>query len=163
MDGGRDHPRKDGNNTMYRFHFNDTFQKRAMRDIRLAMNGDQSLDGDVIGQARTGDICFDLVLRTDPHDRFFLGLDLYVGGIDDGYGYSAEDALLNGNYIYEHEVPAEELYPYTERDGCGGPLCNYSKLTFEELVEKLEAEMNEYIDDGDDTVKEAANRPFHFW
>lgn len=163
MDGGRDHPRKDGINTMYRFHFSDTFQRRALHDIKLAMSGEQPLDGDVIGQARTGDICFDLVLRAADDDSYFLGLDLYVGGIDDGYGYSAEDAMLNGDYIYEHQVPNEELYPYTEHDGCGGPLANYAGLTFEELVEKLETEMTEYIDSTDDIVREAANRSFHYW
>lgn len=54
-----------------------------------------------VGCCRVGELCFDLVTRDLGGDELALTYDLYVGGIDTGYGYSR----------------VEEGYPYTEADG----------------------------------------------
>ncbi|MBQ1314477.1 MAG: hypothetical protein IIY48_07980 [Clostridia bacterium] len=159
---------------MYRFHWNDEFCKKGMKAMREAFenrHGHDVSSDDCIGQARTGDVCFDLVIRDcretdEPEDdrKLFLGFDLYVGGCDTGYGYSAEDAMLDGKYKSKHEVPPEELYPYDEWDGCGGPLEDYIGLSFEEFIEVAESEMSGYLDSiKNPGVREAINRPFHYW
>lgn len=152
---------------MFRFHWSEDFQKTGMRNMRDALaNGTQY--GDCIGQARCGDICFDLVIRdyrdcVEGEDEVYLGMDLYVGGIDSGYGYSAEDAMLTGKYATKHDVPDDELYPYDEHDGCGGPLKDYAGLSFEDFIAAAELEMNEYLLSCGDEVLAAARRPFHYW
>lgn len=158
---------------MYRFHWSDEFQKTGMAKMKKALtdcwNG-QETEYDCIGQARTGDVCFDIVIRTErdskPIIKAILCFDLYVGGIDSGYGYSAEDAMATGLYKTKHDVPDDLLYPYDERDGFGGPLKDYVGMSFEEFVERAEAEMASYIINdraNDKAVQEAASRPFHYW
>lgn len=51
---------------------------------------------DYIGCVRAGDLCFDLVEREFGSDGLYLTADLYVGGIDSGYGYG-----VNG-YPYDY-------------------------------------------------------------
>lgn len=164
---------------MYRFYFDDKFQKSALHEMaKAALDRDYIPEGGLtIGCARVGDVCFDINLRdyrneTGDSDDIYLACDLYVGGIDDGYGYSAEDALLTGNYIYKHQVPAEELYPYTYAEDCtcGGHLAEYIGADFDELVDALENEMNDALNiyaqrspDNRKLLAEAINRPFHFW
>lgn len=67
-------------------------------------------DGDYLGCCRIGDVCFDLVTRMSGNEyvngswrpgKWYLDYDLYVGGVDDGYGYSHID----------------DGYPYTYMEG----------------------------------------------
>lgn len=46
---------------------------------------EESDSGNYIGSVRAGDLCFD-ILEWGNH----LWLDLYVGGVDTGYGYGAD-------------------------------------------------------------------------
>ena len=46
---------------------------------------------DYIGCVRVGDLCFDLLISYDQHGKMFLAYDLYVGGVDTGYGCTASD------------------------------------------------------------------------
>lgn len=158
---------------MYRFHFDDKFQKTALREMTKAtLDRDYIPDGGLtIGCARTGDVCFDINLRdyrneTGDSDDIYLSCDLYIGGIDDGYGYSAEDAMLTGKYLSKFDVPSSEMYPYTyaEDCNCGGHLAEYIGADFGELVDILENEMSQalihYAQNNLD-ARAAINRPFH--
>ncbi len=52
-------------------------------------------DGEYIGSARMGNLCFD-ILNWGNH----LWFDLYVGGVDSGYGYSERDGYKGYPYDY---------------------------------------------------------------
>lgn len=59
-------------------------------------------DGDFIGAVYVGDLCFDFTVRftqDEPIERI-LDFDMYVGGVDTGYGYS--DRVVK-NYPYDWE------------------------------------------------------------
>lgn len=43
-------------------------------------------NGEYLGSVRCGDLCFDIINWGDH-----LWFDLYVGGVDTGYGYGADD------------------------------------------------------------------------
>ena len=52
--------------------------------------GDKEIH-DHIGSVRIGTLCFDLIERKGKRDKNYLYADLYVGGIDTGYGYGKDD------------------------------------------------------------------------
>lgn len=103
-----------------------------------------------IGCVRVGDICFDIVERSPSDwekDGCFLTADLYVGGVDNGYGYSSID----------------DWYPYDERDGYCFDEKVYS-MTYEEFKEYAEKTLSEFIDYcNDEEVKAKAKMPLHIW
>lgn len=138
----------------YDFHFNTEFLKNGRALMQKCYDEPGTLDN-YIGSARTGDICFDFVVLDDRYEgdggEVYFNLDLYVGGIDSGYGYSDRN-------------PETPNYPYDFRDGCGGLLKDYLGLSLDELVKKLEAEMTEYLDSvTDEDTRAAINRPYHYW
>lgn len=72
-------------------------------EFRKAVEGIEKQDDseDFLGNLYIGDLCFDLVLRDHEGDTgVVLDADLYVGGVDTGYGYTRTNQL-----------------PYDERDG----------------------------------------------
>lgn len=106
-------------------------------------------DGYYIGCVRVGDLCFDLIVR--QYDSWELDYDLYIGGIDDGYGYSQLDAG----------------YPYSEDSGgsfADGLLIN---LTYDKFKEVVEAALTDFIcNEGsvyNVSLIEKANEPLHIW
>lgn len=52
--------------------------------------------GEYIGSVRTGDLCFDII-NWGNH----LWFDLYIGGIDTGYGYSDKEGFKGYPYYFE--------------------------------------------------------------
>lgn len=110
-------------------------------------------DGDYLGCCRIGDVCFDLVTRASGHfnaeglwytDTYYLEYDLYVGGIDDGYGYSKID----------------DGYPYTYKDGGSfDGLCNtMSYEAFKQMALKKFESYLRYVD-----CMDRAILPLHIW
>lgn len=94
-----------------------------------------------VGFVCVGDLCFELNLRADD-GIFCLDYDLYVGGIDDGYGYGMND------------------YPYTYADG-GALMVPPSYKEFKSSAEKV---FTEYINDyGLYDLPEKASIPLHIW
>ena len=79
---------------------------------------------DYVGSVRIGDLCFDILTR-EYNDKLYLDYDLYVGGVDTGYGYSDD-------------------YPY---DYAGGGSFNKScvNMTYEEFRTYAEEVMAHYI------------------
>ena len=101
---------------------------------------------DYAGAVRLGDLCFDFVLiELEPNEPLYLLYDLYVGGIDSGYGY-------------------KDGYPYDYFDGdCfkqGSLDMNYKD--FKSMAEK---ELTNFILKwkNDEYLIEKANEPLHIW
>lgn len=100
-----------------------------------------------IGCVRVGDLCFDLLI-TWLDREFVLYYDLYVGGIDDGYGYGNND------------------YPYT--DGGGGSFEeSMIGYTYDTFVKISESKFEDFIENSYTSSKynlaEKANKPLHIW
>ena len=77
---------------------------------------------DYVGSVRVGALCFDLLTRVYKDKQMYLDYDLYVGGVDTGYGYSKEN-----NYPYDYEggssfidscisMPYDEFKVYVEKE-----------------------------------------------
>lgn len=96
--------------------------------------------------ARSGDICFDIAI-TVCNDKYGLEYDLYVGGIDTGYGYSRE-------------------YPY---DHVGGDVFSgWENMEFEDFKKYAISVFEKYIYDMNEIYKQAdlikkANEPLKVW
>ena len=126
---------------------------------------DDRYHGECIGFCRVGDICFDIMPWGE--DIIRLGFECFCGGIDNDYGYSAQDALSSGKYNDKYEVPAELLYPYDEV-GYDDFLGNYYMCNFEEFKKAAEKEFEDYIKANPSQYKEAdlvakANETLHVW
>ena len=112
----------------------------------------QDLIDDFVGSVRVGDLCFDLVLRQYASDELMLTYDLYVGGVDDGYGYSNRFG--------------EKDYPYTEADGdsFGDTLIC---LSYKEFKRRAEETFTDFIrfttySETYDLISKAS-QPLHKW
>ena len=61
-------------------------------DYCARMENSMEYADNYIGNVRVGELCFDLVLRDyEGNGTLVLTYDLYVGGVDSGYGYSRID------------------------------------------------------------------------
>lgn len=122
--------------------------------------------GDYLGCCRVGDLCFDI--RTWNDDEVVgLGYECFCGGVDSGYGYSAKEAMSNGNYKTKRDVPDELLYPYDEV-GYDDFFEDYYSCSFDEFKRGAEKEFEEYIKRNANNYKEAdlvnkANEELHVW
>lgn len=100
-----------------------------------------------VGAVRIGDLCFDLVTRDFGGGEITLSYDLYIGGVDDGYG------CKNG-------------YPYTFGDG-GSFRGSCSDMTYDEFTEYAEGVLSDFIagyaPTADYDVQTKANEPLNIW
>ena len=111
------------------------------------IENNQMFDNDFVGRVTVGDLCFDFIVRED-NDELVLDYDLYIGGIDDGYGYG------KGNY------------PYTE--GGGGRFANsLIFMSYNDFVKQAEELLTDYIYNSNYSTKynliEKANEPLRVW
>ena len=106
------------------FNWND-FDKKGF-EIACEMLKENDDNEDFVGSVRVGNLCFDVVTR-EYNDKLYLDYDLYVGGVDTGYGY-ADD------------------YPY---DYAGGGSFDEScvEMNYEEFKAHAEETMENYIND----------------
>ena len=114
-------------------------------------SGEKGSDIDFIGNIRVGELCFDLVARDydDADGGDALDYDCYVGGEE---GYS--------------ETP--HGYPYGWGGGGNlGALNIFPDMSYDEFMEKAEAELEKFISENPECCKyslmEKANMPFHDW
>lgn len=98
-----------------------------------------------LGNCRTGELCIDIVLY--DWNELLWGYDVYVGGINSGYGYSSR----------ESKTP----YPYDYADGGEFPVELFN-CSFAEFKTKAEQIFTEYIE-RDETLIAKANEPLHLW
>lgn len=82
-------------------------------------------EGEYIGSARLGNLCFD-ILNWGNH----LWFDLYVGGVDTGYGYSDREGFKN--------------YPYDFADSVS---FRWDEDVSEVSIEEFEKDLSEYIEE----------------
>lgn len=87
--------------------------------------GDYDSVGDYIGSVRVGSLCFDII-NWGNH----LWFDLYVGGVDTGYGYSDKKGYEN--------------YPYDYADSCS---FRWDENVKEITLEEFQKELSEYIEE----------------
>ncbi len=85
------------------------------------INGDEEGYGNYVGNVRFGNLCYDIVEWGDH-----LWFDLYVGGVDTGYGYGVDD------------------YPYDWCDLAGFPWNDYLANTSDEDFKR---EVEEFIEE----------------
>lgn len=111
------------------------------------VNADESLIDWIVGFCRIGNLCFDLTIRdyrlVNDNPRLFLSYDLYVGGIDKGYGYSKDG------------------YPYNWEGGNDWSLESLKSYNFDEFKLMAEDEFRGFIKLSD--REDEANKPLHIW
>ena len=114
------------------------------------------------GCVRAGEICVDLSVAF-PENEAWLYFDVYVGGVDSGYGYSCREALATGKYANKRDVPVEEMYPYDEADG--GAIEIFFGETYDSFKSRLEPTLTEYFDNSRHAANLAdkASQPLHKW
>lgn len=109
-------------------------------------SGTTAYDLDYIGAVRVGELCFDLVVReaNDEGTAMFLTYDLYVGGVDTGYGYKKDG------------------YPYDYADGKDfADTC--TSMSYEDFKKMCEKEFTEFISIKGKEIREKAEMPLHIW
>jgi hypothetical protein len=116
------------------------------------MENDMCLEDDFIGCIRVGELCFDILVQRvgyDAHQKQVLIYDLYVGGVDTGYG----------------ESRIEPGYPYDYADGgCFNSTLIY--MTYEDFQKHVEEELETFIKTWNyshASLLEKANAPLHIW
>jgi len=120
-------------------------------DYCAKVENDQMYADDFIGAVRVGELCFDFVTREYDAGKLVLTFDLYVGGIDSGYGYSR----------------IEDGYPYDYAEGSNFDDTCIS-LPYQEFQLLAEAAMKRYLGEGQifyaqANLTELAERPLHIW
>ena len=111
-------------------------------------------DSDYITNIRAGVLCYDLIERYID-GIFYLYAELYVGGIDSGYGYVDLDT---------------ERYPYDYCDsGCRyWKIDDFKNKDINTILETIEADITERIIQSDHiyegkSLVEMANEELHNW
>ena len=125
----------------------DNFTEEDFVNYCAIIENGKMFDNDCMGCVRIGDLCFDLVVREYNHE-FVLDYDLYVGGLDDGYGYGKEN------------------YPYTA--GGGGTFEDaLISLSYDDFVKQVEEIFTNYIYhfnySENYNLVDKANQPLHIW
>lgn len=137
---------------MYNFHwdgFDGAFDEKAYNESVKDAHEKHESALDYVGAVRVGDLCFDLTLIDLENDEpFYLQYDLYVGGIDSGYGYSGS------------------AYPYDYFDGgCFGK--NALELSYADFKIMAEKVLTDYINKNDNSetynLIQKANEPLNIW
>lgn len=131
----------------------DSFPKDDFVDYCARMENGLLGDGAYIGCVRIGTLCFDLVLREyinrNNTKEYSLDYDLYIGGIDSGYGYASTTR-----------------YPYSY-DGGGSFESLMIDLTYEQFKDNVERALTDFImNEGSEhniSLVEEANKPIKIW
>ena len=103
---------------------------------------------DYVGCVRVGNLCFDLMVRCNEDDKWWLSYDLYVGEVDTGYGYSDKN---NCPYDYAEGGDFEDTM---------------ISMTYEEFQKYAEVEFEKYITTWPyeaASLVEKANEPLNIW
>ena len=125
----------------------DGFTEEDFVKYCATIENEKMFDNEFIGCVRIGDLCFDLMIR-EYNDEFVLDYDLYVGGIDDGYGYGNENS------------------PYTEGGG-GSFEDSLISMSYNDFVKQAEEAFTDYIYHSNYSAEynlvDKANEPLHTW
>lgn len=124
------------------------------------------MEGEFLGYCRVGELCFDIRAWSPGKDEWCgWGFELYVGGVDTGYGYSAPQ--ISPEWKSKYDVPNELWYPYDEVDYGEFPAGfeTYKLSVFEREAEKV---FEQFIKNTAMVYDKAnliskANEPLHVW
>lgn len=123
--------------------------------------------GEYLGCCRVGDLCFD-IRAWSPGGWSGWGFELFCGGVDMGYGYSAKEAMeTHPEYKRKYDVPNELLYPYDEA-GSGDFPDGFETYTLPEFQKAAEKVFEDFIEEQSMIYTEAdlvdkANEELHVW
>lgn len=108
-----------------------------------------------MGSFRTGDLCFDIIMREYDSIEYRIDADLYVGGEDTGYDYGKNN------------------YPYDYFDACGWSwkveefqdktVDEFKKIVCKKCEELILEFNNKCPETYSETLIEKANKPFNIW
>lgn len=120
---------------------------------------------DYVGCVRVGNLCFDLLVRFDENEKLWLSYDMYVGGVDTGYGYAD---LVNAERLYTNQnpiLPKNPTYPYDYAEG-GEFDGTMIWMAYEDFQKYAEAKFEEFITTWpykEASLIEKANEPLNIW
>ena len=122
--------------------------------------------GEYLGCCRIGDLCFD-IQAWNGGEWSGWGFELFCGGVNTSYGYSCQDAMINGNYASKYDVPKELWYPYDEVEYGEFP-DGFSSYTMKEFQKYAEPIFEEFIKYNAPTYDRAdllakADEELHVW
>lgn len=124
----------------YNWEIMNGFSKKQYEDMIQDYNKNSLAPDDCIGQVRIGNLCFDVVTR--QYDSLVLDFDLYVGGVDTGYGYST----------------LSEEYPYDYADGSNlDSMENIRTLSYEQFVKFAENIFTNFLQTTEESYEKANN------
>lgn len=124
--------------------------------------------GEYLGCCRVGELCFDIRAWSPGEEWNGWGFELYCGGVDSNYGYSAEDAMnAHPEWKSKWDVPDELLYPYDEVDYGEFP-AGFETYSLAEFQKAAEVVFEEFIKEQSKTYDDAdliakANEELHIW
>ena len=122
------------------------FTKNDFTDYCAKAENDMLYEDDYIGCVRAGNLCFDLMVGLN-NDKMYLSYDLYVGGVDSGYGYTVDG------------------YPYDYAEG-GNFEDTMISMTYEEFQKYAEEKFELFIKIWPyeaASLVEKANEPLNIW
>lgn len=123
------------------------FTKNDFTDYCAKAENNMFVADDYTGCVRVGALCFDLVVRFDENDKWWLSYDLYVGGVNTGYAYTASG------------------YPYDYAEG-GDFEDTMISMTYEEFQNYAKAAFEKFITTWpykEASLIEKANEPLNIW
>ena len=137
------------------------FTEKDFDDYCEQIKSDVEYDGEYVGCVRVGDLCFDLVIRLNENGDQILTYDLYVGGVDTGYGYSNPNKFNPDMYREEDDYPYDYVCGLDFSSTCTNMSYDYFKVY-------AEAEFEHFIKVENERYKEAclidkANEPLKVW
>ena len=124
--------------------------------------------GEYLGCCRVGDLCFDVRAWSPGEEWNGWGFELFCGGVDTGYGYSAKEAMeTHPEWKWKYEVPDKLLYPYDEVNYGEFP-AGFESYSLKEFRKKAESIFEEFIKEKSNIYDNAdliakANEPLHEW
>jgi hypothetical protein len=149
------------------WEMNEAVWKKFVDALKRGAYKTAQIVGECLSYCRIGDLCFD-VRAWNGDEWAGWGFELYCGGVDTGYGYSAKEALKKEEYKDKWDVPDEEKYPYDEVDYGEFPrwMANYPMKEFQEKAEEVFRSLiirnrHRYLASVD--LVEKANEPLHVW
>jgi len=119
---------------------------------------------DYVGCVRVGNLCFDLLVR-QYGDIQCLSFDLYVGGVDTGYGYADMKKAIDMYNGISDNSEKDPQYPYDYADGEDFEDTMIS-MVYEDFQKYAEERFEKYIKScqyNEASLIEKANEPLHIW
>lgn len=148
-----------------KFDWNE-FTANDFVDYCAKVENDMIQTDEYVGCVRVGNLCFDLLVRTDGDDgKMWLSYDLYVGGVDTGYGYADIKKAVDMYYGLPNDGEKNPQYPYDYAEG-GDFEDTMISMTYDDFQKYAEAKFEEHIltwSYNEASLLEKANEPLHIW